>query len=369
VTHPDDLDRLASVATRARQDLSAATSLRPVPELRRPPGAQPTGQIDGWHRRLLRSPAIAALAVAFFVLGILVGARFGDDPWRHRAGIISVSAGDKPGAVATDGRTVWVADEGSGQLLAFDAATLDLRWQIAVGPRPVGLAYGLNAVWVIDSGDRSLRKIDPNDGHLLALANMSLAPSAVAVLDRVWVLEAGSSTVDGYDPQSLSQNRTDRCSGQSTSLSAGAGAIWLAAAGGVCRVPVSGGNSTNSEVPGAQSELIAVNSDAVWVGSTNEVAAVGRAPGDPDLRALDPTTEQDLARSALPGHATAMAAGDHGVAVATNDGTVCWFAAPGALPVTLARTGTPLVSLALVGDLLVGVNPDTGLLYRMVITP
>jgi len=48
---------------------------------------------------------------------------------------------------------------------------------------------------------------------------------------------------------------------------------------------------------------------------------------------------------------------------------VSWFAAPGAPPVTVGRTGTSLVSLALVGDLLVGVSPDTGLLYRMQITP
>ena len=367
MTNPDDFDRLARAASRARSDLSAATSLRPVPELRRDPRPRPARQIGGWYR-LLNSPATAALVVAVFVLGILVGTTLVNDRGRHGVGVGSVSAGDKPVAVSTDGRTVWVADEGSGRLLAFDATTLELRWQVAVGPRPVALAYGFDAVWVVDSGDRSLRKIDPTDGHQLGRTNTSLGPIDVAVLDRVWVLAAGNSTVDGYDPQLLSQDRNSHFTGQCTSLSAGAGAIWVAAAGSVRRVPLTGGESTDFEV-GAESGLIAVSSDLVWVGSTNLVVAVGRTPGDADLRVLDPATGRVLARSALPGHATAMAAGDRGVAVATPDGSVSWFAAPGAPPVTVGRIGTSLASLALAGDHLFGVSPDTGLLYRMKITP
>ena len=70
----NDIDVLAGVAARARQDLQALTSLRPVPALplrsRRHWGARG----GGW-RRLLRSPAFAGVAVAVIVVGILIGIR------------------------------------------------------------------------------------------------------------------------------------------------------------------------------------------------------------------------------------------------------------------------------------------------------
>jgi DNA-binding beta-propeller fold protein YncE len=305
----------------------------------------------------MRSPALAGLAIAVFVLGILVGINFvGDRGSRSGNVLASVSAGDKPAAVATDGRTIWVADEGSGRVLAFDLATLTMRWAVAVGPRPVALAYGFDAVWVVDAGDRQLRKLSPVDGHVLAQANSSLGPVAVAAVERVWVLAAGNATVDGYDPQTLVQDRSGRDLTQPTSMAAGSGALWVAAGGSLHRVPSAGGESTGFDV-GADSELVAVSPQVIWVTSAHG-----------ELRAIDPATGQVLARTALPGRPTAITAGPTGAAVATDDGSVSWIAAPGAQPVVLARTGAALTSLALAEHLLIGTSPSTGLLYRMEIT-
>ena len=244
MSQQNDFDRVAGAAARARQDVNAATNIRPVPafSVRRRDEAAPRG--TRWPR-LLRSPALAGLAIAVFVLGMLVGINFVADRGSNSGNVLaSVGAGDKPTAVATDGHTVWVADEGSGRVLAFDITTLKLRWAVAVGPRPVALAYGFDAVWVVDAGDRRLRKLSPVDGHLLAQVNTSFGPIAVVASERVWVLAAGNATVDGYDPQTMVQDRSGRPVTRPTSMAVGPGALWVADAGGLQRVPLAGGDAT-----------------------------------------------------------------------------------------------------------------------------
>jgi len=74
VNSSNDIDVLASVAARARQDLHALTSLRPVPALPER-WSRYGGARGGGSRRPLRSSAVAGLAVAGLVLGILIGIR------------------------------------------------------------------------------------------------------------------------------------------------------------------------------------------------------------------------------------------------------------------------------------------------------
>ncbi len=352
----NDFDHVAGAAARARQDLNAATSIRPVPAFsaRWRDEAAPRGTRSP---RLLRSPALAGVAIAVFVLGMLVGINFMTDPGSNSGNVLaSVAAGDKPAAVATDGHTVWVADEGSGRVLAFDITTLTMRWSVTVGPRPVALAYGFDAVWVVDAGDRRLRKLSPVDGQVLGQVSTSIGPIAVVTAERVWVLAAGNATVDGYDPQTLVQDRSGRPVTQPTSMAAGPGALWVADAGGLQRVPLAGGDTTAFDV-GADSELVAVGPQVIWVTSA-----------DRELRALNPATGQVLDRIALPGRPTAVTAGPTGTAVSTDDGSVTWIAAPGAQPLVLARPGAALTSLALTEHHLIGTSPSTGVLYRLEIT-
>jgi hypothetical protein len=136
-------------------------------------------------------------------------------------------------------------------------------------------------------------------------------------------------------------------------MAAGSDAVWVAAGGGLHRVPLAGGDATGFDVE-ADSQLVAVSPQVVWVTSADE-----------ELRGLDPGTGRVLARTALPGRPTAIAAGPTGTAVATDDGSVSWIAAPGAQPIVLARPGAALTSLALTERYLIGASPGTGVLYRM----
>jgi hypothetical protein len=72
VNHNDEVDVLARAAARARQDLNAVTSLRPVPALPSQSRRHGRARGGGW-RGLLRSPAFSGVAVVVLVLGILVG--------------------------------------------------------------------------------------------------------------------------------------------------------------------------------------------------------------------------------------------------------------------------------------------------------
>ena len=349
------IDHLAGVAARARLDLNSATTVRPVPVLpgrslrRAAPAPAPRGRA-----RLLRSPVLVGLAAALFVLGILIGIGSVRERERFPHNVLaSVEAGDRPSAVATDGTTVWVADEGSGRVLAFDARRLSVRWVASVGPRPVALAYGFGALWVVDAGDRKLRELDPGDGHVLGLANTSIDPVAVTILDRVWVLAAGNATVDGYNPQTLTQDRSGRGLFSPTSVTVGSGVLWVATRDGLCRVLPTGGDASTVDTGGAAS-LVAAGGQLVWLTS-----ATG------EVRAFDPATSRVLSRAALPGRPTAIAAAGTGVAVATDDGTISYLDAPGASPRVLAHTGAVLSNLAVAGDLLLGTSPTTALLYRM----
>src|SRR3989442_1352685 len=128
--------------------------------------------------------------------------------------------------VSPDGRTVYVSLWGGAKILAFDAATLEKRGEIAVGEHPNAMAFSkdgtrlfvacanTNAVWVVDLASRTAKEqvsvalhpgapagSTPNalglspDGRTLLVA--SADNNVVAVVD---VSRPGASAVKGFIP-------------------------------------------------------------------------------------------------------------------------------------------------------------------------
>jgi hypothetical protein len=128
--------------------------------------------------------------------------------------------------VAPDGRTVYVSLWGGARVLAFDAATLEPRGEIAVGEHPSAMVFSkdggrlfvacanTNAVWVVDLATGTAREqvsvalypgapdgSTPNglglspDGNTLLVA--SADNNVVAVVD---VSRPGTSVVKGFIP-------------------------------------------------------------------------------------------------------------------------------------------------------------------------
>jgi YVTN family beta-propeller protein len=138
-----------------------------------------------------------------------------------------IDVGHSPGTVASNGRTVWVADKaaavvsridtstgiphlipvaggpadialgagGAWVTLAYDdsVARIDLATgavqnTIRVGRRPVGVAVGAGSVWIANSGDGTVTKLDPESGRVVDTIPVGASPQDLLVADRrVWV--------------------------------------------------------------------------------------------------------------------------------------------------------------------------------------
>src|ERR1700704_498723 len=68
-----------------------------------------------------------------------------------------------------DAPLVFAAARGAGKVLVLDAVTCELRNEIAVGPKPNGLAWdsGRRHLLVADVEDYSARLVDPHSGETL----------------------------------------------------------------------------------------------------------------------------------------------------------------------------------------------------------
>jgi YVTN family beta-propeller protein len=174
---------------------------------------------------------------------------------------------DGPGAVAAQGKSIWVAPS-TGLLTRFTAATgavterLDpnaspagiaitgdgaiwltdseaddvvrvdptgLPTPIPVGNTPTSIAAGAGAVWVVDSLDDTVVRIDPDSQSVTGTIPVGDSPAGIAIGDKsVWVANAGDGTVTRIDPASDRIQATIRVGGSPTALTVADGRVWVA---------------------------------------------------------------------------------------------------------------------------------------------
>lgn len=345
---------LTEQALRARASLTAANDERPVPAFRAPTPARHVGR---WA-----APALAALAaVAVAVGAIWVGDRR-PGPVVSPYAVTSVAAGQRPVAVATDGSLVWIADAGSGRVLALDATTLVERWSARVGSRPVALARGLGSLWVLDAGGGRLLKLDSATGRITGSGRTSLDPVDLTVsAGSVWVLSAGNQTLDRYDPDSVQQVGSAVLGAPGRALAAAVGAVWVSVPGGLRRVATDTGSALtvrSVQLAGEPIDLSADERGRLWV-----------AVGDKTLVTIDAATGRVAGRVALSARPTAVAAAGTAVIVATADGVLQRFDGTGAPGARLGSTGAPSDALATDGHLVFGTSRANALLFATEITP
>jgi YVTN family beta-propeller protein len=101
--------------------------------------------------------------------------------------------GSIPRGVAHDGRNMWVANEGSGNIAYFG------QWgssSLAVGTAPVGICYGGRYLWVANSGSNNVSVVDPVVPAVVQTVPAGSAPYWTAcTVDNVWVTNSGDGTV------------------------------------------------------------------------------------------------------------------------------------------------------------------------------
>jgi hypothetical protein len=338
---------LTERALRARSSLRAASDASPIPVFT-------PSRVT--HRPAVRwvAPVMAALAAVAVALGALVLHDRTPRSIVSANAVASVSAGQRPAAVAADGHLIWIADAGTGDVIALDARTLKPRWVSHIGSRPVALAYGDGALWVVDAPSARLMRLDPLTGSVTGSGRTSLGPVDVEVAaGSVWVLAAGNHSLDRYDPTSVTQLASAPLGVAGTAVTHVGRTLWVATRDGLRRV-----NAVDSirlpvasiSIGGAASAVAGDTTGRLWVtvGST--------------LIGADGGTGRILSRVALSGVATAIAAGTSPV-VATTDGRLMQYDGPGATGRPVGTTGTAADALAVSGHLVVGTSRDAAVLY------
>jgi DNA-binding beta-propeller fold protein YncE len=339
-----DLDERA---LRARASLHAATSQRAVPVF-----APARTRVP---RRLVPLLTAAAVVVVVAVAALSASRSAPVTP----GGVTTIPAGERPVAVATDGRTAWVADAGRGEVLAIDLTTRRPRWHVPAGSQPVAVAYGLGAIWVVDGGGASLLKLDPATGRRLAQGRTSLDPVDLTVAyGAVWVLSAGNQTLDRYDATTVAQSMSAVLGARATALTFSGDSLWVSAADGLRRVDPRTLAVTSVPLQGPRA-IAAGGGTTLWV-----------ARADGTLVAVDGTTgtlRGPAVALSAPVRALAVSAG--AAYVATGDGTVHRFITPGTRGSEVASVGTPLDALVATDHLVAGLVTSTAQLLVTEVTP
>jgi DNA-binding beta-propeller fold protein YncE len=115
---------------------------------------------------------------------------------------IEMPPGSGPSAIAADGADVWVVNGLAGTLAHIDAASGDvIAAAIALPGKPAAVAIGDGVAWVISTTDDRMMEVDASSNRVLQTIQICDAPAAVAATPRaVWVSCLGDRTVRRVDP-------------------------------------------------------------------------------------------------------------------------------------------------------------------------
>ena len=181
--------------------------------------------------------------------------------------------------------SVWVSDDGAGELVRVDPRSNHVVARIAVGESPGGVAVGEGSVWVASSkrvsadtwGAGTVWRIDPATNEVVAGVDVSSTLVDVAVGEgAVWASNGNHGRFGGVwriDPRTTRlAGRPIRVGGGPSDVEVAYGSVWVALAddGAVVRI-----DPTTNEVGmpirvGAAPFNIAVGAGAVWVLNSND---------------------------------------------------------------------------------------------------
>ena len=110
------------------------------------------------------------------------------------------TVGTNPSAVAFDGENIWVANFASNDLTKFKVDGTKKRTLPAGGPgkgvRPVALAFDGKSMWVVNEGDGEVVVYDVKEETISRTIVVGDSPSAIAFDgELMWVLNAGTRNV------------------------------------------------------------------------------------------------------------------------------------------------------------------------------
>jgi virginiamycin B lyase len=133
-------------------------------------------------------------------------------------------------AVAAGENALWITSENGNRLTRLSPHTNETIETLEVGPKPGRLAVGEGGVWTLNRGDGSVTRVDPSTNKVVATIQVDAAAASgeiAAGAGSIWISAAGLPIVR-IDP------RTNRAVQKFTGDGGGAilvahGSLWVAA--------------------------------------------------------------------------------------------------------------------------------------------
>jgi hypothetical protein len=245
---------------------------------------------------------VHGLAASHGVLWVLRDRVTRVEPRHHSARDVAGTASATAFSIAAGAGEIWVADDGSNEILRIDPQRARLEARIRVPGRAWGVAAGPGNVIVVSAptrdavrgpeGARVLHRLDVDTNRLSEALVRLTCDVGVAVGRRaVWTLDACTGTLARRDPRTLRVERHRRMHVLSQTPVLGFASLWLARRGGALRVdPMT--LRVRAVIP-ARSVALAVDSESVWA---LDVGGSGRSPA---VREIDPRTNRVVGTSTL----------------------------------------------------------------------
>lgn len=197
--------------------------------------------------------------------------------------VTAVAAGEEPGPLLVARNSVWVLDEGSGELLRFAArpsAEAEPEATKLDAAEPTDVAFGHGSLWVSDGAGGMLR-VDPDDpGEQKAFEVGGSPASVLAAGGWIWFADAASGSVIALDPKG-GAGPEFAVGGEPRDLAADAEHLWIANADGyVSAIDLATGELAPIDLSGAggSPQGLAVGTQ-VWaaMGAGNTLVAIAAA--------------------------------------------------------------------------------------------
>jgi YVTN family beta-propeller protein len=199
-----------------------------------------------------------------------------------------------PGAIATQGNSVWVAPS-TGELTRLDGIAGKFAWQRDPNASPAGIAIGEGATWLTDTEANNVVRVDSSG--LPTPIGVGNAPTGIAVgAGGVWVVDSLDDAVVRIDPDTRSVSATIPVGQSPAGVAFGAGSVWVANSGDgtVTRIDPHTDKVQATIAVGGSPQAITIADGKAWVTVDEQSIA-------PNGGALDGGTLRIVSSSDVPG--------------------------------------------------------------------
>ena len=207
----------------------------------------------GTFKRSVRAVLAGSLVLGGALAGLVIG---GAQPASAAQVIQTITVGNDPVGVSSDGTHVWVVNAGDGTVTELDASTgseIDTSPVAVNGPQ--GISSDGTHVWVLDSSDNTVSELDASTGSVIQTITVGSLPDGVSSDGtHVWVANYIGGTLSELSASTGSVIQTITVGTKPTAVSSDGTHVWV----------VNGGDGTVSELSASTGSVI----QTITVGST-----------------------------------------------------------------------------------------------------